>query len=36
MATNFQPRNGIEVGIGNGSKALGTLHANSDTWNFYK
>ena len=34
MATNFQPRNGIEVGIGNGSKALGTLHAAGDTWNF--
>tara|TARA_R110000787_G_scaffold283666_1_gene396657 strand:- start:32 stop:1024 length:993 start_codon:yes stop_codon:yes gene_type:complete len=34
MATNFQPKNGIEVGIGNGSKALGTLHAAGDTWNF--
>ena len=32
--TNFQPKNIIEVGIGNGSKALGTPHANSDTWNF--
>ena len=32
--TNFQPRSSIEVGIGNGSKALGTTHANSDTWNF--
>ena len=34
MATNFQPRNIIEVGIGSGSKELGTLHANSDTWDF--
>lgn len=34
MATNFQPRNIIEVGIGNGSAALGTAHATSDTWNF--
>lgn len=34
MATNFQPRNIIEVGIGSGSKTLGTLHANSDTWDF--
>ena len=34
MATNFQPRGNIEVGIGNGSANLGTAHANSDTWNF--
>jgi len=32
--TNFQPKNIIQVGIGNGSKALGTTHAAGDTWNF--
>lgn len=32
--TNFQPKNIIQVGIGNGSKALGTAHEAGDTWNF--
>lgn len=34
--TNFQSRSDISVGIGSSSSnvALGTAHANSDTWNF--
>jgi len=32
--TNFQSKTSIDVGIGNGSAALGTAHATSDTWNF--
>ena len=32
--TNFQSKTSIDVGIGNGSAALGTAHATDDTWNF--